>query len=333
VNTVYTWPKLFAGALVLVVAAAILSRDVRPALRALIIGAGSAFAFVAHGSSAFGLIGLVPILWMTRRDWRWSHAITVALLAAAIYLPWSAYQRFVDPPGDRLIKWHLAGVIPPDESVGAAQAIVESYREAGLEGSIVNKLYNVRTVLGDWSLYEGQIRGANPQLGWSSSFVGLLRQATTARLGPSAGLMLLGLLAFAVKRVRSASWSAPTLQIIAASTLAYVLLEWGGNWYSAAWLHTTPASLSVLWAIAGALALAELGEGWLTLAALVQLGAFGIVWARGIFSNAAVPGVVPLDTGDVEMNAIKAGVFLAAVAFVVYRGVKGWRVRGKIARR
>ncbi|CAN7424266.1 hypothetical protein [Paraburkholderia hospita] len=316
-NTVYTWPKLFAGALVLTVAAAIMSRDARPVLRAAIIGAGSALAFVAHGSAAFGLIGLLPVLWTTRRDWKVRHVVLSAVLFSGLCLPWISYQRFVDPPGDRLIKWHLAGIVPPDESISSGQAILRSYREAGVTGTVRNKLNNLRTVLGDWSLYRSQIIGANAQAGWSDSFSGMLRQATTARLLPSAGLMLFGLLAFVLKRTREARWVSPTIRIIAASAMAYVILEWGGDWFTAAWLHTTPASLSVLWAIVGALALSELGSVWLALAGLAQLIVFGLLWGRGIVSNSAIAGVAPMDSMDLEMKVIEISVFILTSAYLL----------------
>ena len=29
--------------------------------------------------------------------------------------PWAAYQKFYDPPGDRLLKWHLAGAVDVDD--------------------------------------------------------------------------------------------------------------------------------------------------------------------------------------------------------------------------
>ena len=44
--------------------------------------------------------------------------------------PWSAYQKYGDPPGNRLTKWTLAGVVEVDDR-GTAEAIFDSYGEAG----------------------------------------------------------------------------------------------------------------------------------------------------------------------------------------------------------
>ncbi|WP_457395555.1 hypothetical protein, partial [Roseateles sp. P5_E1] len=41
-------------------------------------------------------------------------------------MPWIAYQRFIDPPGDRLIKWHFAGKVPPGTE-SALHALVDAY--------------------------------------------------------------------------------------------------------------------------------------------------------------------------------------------------------------
>ena len=40
-------------------------------------------------------------------------AISAALVVLS-YLPWVAFQRLVSPPGYRLLKWHLAGVVAVD---------------------------------------------------------------------------------------------------------------------------------------------------------------------------------------------------------------------------
>jgi hypothetical protein len=64
---------------------------------------------------------LVRFLRDDRRAW---------LLAAGVFLvlalPWTAYQKFHDPPGHRLLKWHLAGRIEPDPA-GVGTALRDAY--------------------------------------------------------------------------------------------------------------------------------------------------------------------------------------------------------------
>src|SRR6185436_18513402 len=113
----------------------------------------AALAWLSHGGAAFSLIALAP--WIVARMFRgerggWLAAASVFLLLA---VPWFAYQRFYDPPGDRLLKWHLAGQEAKDESVGAWQAIRESYRSKTWTEIGAAKTENMRTQL------EGSFRG------------------------------------------------------------------------------------------------------------------------------------------------------------------------------
>ena len=54
--------------------------------------------------------------------------VGVILQAAADQKAADAYQRYDDPPGDRLIKWHLAGVSEIDDR-GSLETIVDSYTQ------------------------------------------------------------------------------------------------------------------------------------------------------------------------------------------------------------
>ncbi len=152
--SVFVWPKFAAAALVM--AAFLLwfwpDTAATPSVpRFCAGGVCAALGWLAHGGVAFSLLGLVPLILVTRHriPWRswWPAAIAFVVLA----LPWTAYQRFYDPPGNRLIKWHLAGVIDID-SRGALEALRDGYRQAGLAGSLHNKWSNLRMQFGgNWS--------------------------------------------------------------------------------------------------------------------------------------------------------------------------------------
>lgn len=109
-HTVYTWPKLSAGAFVcggfgvwfLGAKGGRLGRHVAGAELA-------ALACLSHGGVAFSLIALIPwILWRCIKG----EFLQWTAVAAAFFItvsPWLAYQRYFAPPGDRLLRWHLAG--------------------------------------------------------------------------------------------------------------------------------------------------------------------------------------------------------------------------------
>jgi len=135
VNTIFTWPKMLAGAFT-IAAIAILVNAIRgrelPLLSVIIAATLTALGVLSHGGAAFVLpviVGLAGVV-LSRMRMR-SFAVSASVSAAAVaalYLPWLWFQRFVHPPGDRLLKWHLAGVIPIDDR-SFVDALVTQYRD------------------------------------------------------------------------------------------------------------------------------------------------------------------------------------------------------------
>lgn len=138
-NSVYTWPKLLAAACLLFVLAIVFEalRTKRPtsyfeaAMGAVCLG----LALMAHPGSAFSLLGVAILVLWQRRLFAWRQIALAAAIAAVFYLPWSAYQKFVDPPGNRLLKMHLAGAIPIDART-TWEAIRDAY-ESHSAGEII----------------------------------------------------------------------------------------------------------------------------------------------------------------------------------------------------
>ncbi len=153
-NTLYVWPKLGAGALVCgAFCLVLLEPPGDPAVqrrRFALAGLWAGLGWMAHGGVAFALLGLAP--WavsalIRRRAGPWVLAAAVFVL---VCLPWSAFQRFYAPPGNRLVKWHLAGQVAVD-SRGTWQTIREAYSRVGLRGALGNRLANLKTVVdGAW---------------------------------------------------------------------------------------------------------------------------------------------------------------------------------------
>jgi len=205
VHGFFVWPKLIAAAFALA-ALAMLVSAAWPRLRrepwaAVLFAALCALAMLAHGASAFVLIpllGLAALRGLPSARW-----LGVAALVAVVFLaPWSAYQRFADPPGDRLLKWQLGGSLAIDDR-GALETIVDGYREAGLDGTLANKWGNVTKIVGQRESEEGldAAAGFAGEGDWNG-FVASLRFPRFMSLLPFLGLLLLGPLAMAVARVR-----------------------------------------------------------------------------------------------------------------------------------
>lgn len=237
INTVYPWPKLLAAAFCLGATAAILRG--RPALA----GGLALLAMLSHGSALFALVGLLPIaIYRLRRRIIPGLAIFLIPMAA-----WALVPTFASAPGQpRLAQWHLAGTdIRTPDLRDPVTSMVTAYRDAGL-GVLANKVTNARVVIGDTTFLWGE-DGAPTRLGdgampaWvdeRGGFQGRWRAMQLTSLALAPGILLLGL--FWWRRAPRMLWL-----LVGAWTATYVLLEWGGDAASAAWLHTAPLAAVV----------------------------------------------------------------------------------------
>lgn len=82
----------------------------------------------------FGLFGIAAALLVLRRLPGPRFLLAAAAAAILVFLPWSLYQKYSDPPGDRLLKMHLAGVIPPHPELKLSTMLAASYRNLGWNG-------------------------------------------------------------------------------------------------------------------------------------------------------------------------------------------------------
>jgi hypothetical protein len=311
VNSVYTWPKMLAAALALTAGTALLAADCSKNLRALIFGSAAAFSLLAHGAAIFALMGLATIFWTRRNDWRFQELATVAVIAALIYFPWSAYQKFYDPPGDRLIKWHLAGVIALDEKHSALATIVDEYIKSGVVGFVVNRVNNLRMLIGDATDWNGECANGYAQPGWNNSLAGQLRQFFSLRLGPAPMLLLLGVPLIFFRRVRTMSWFKPLVSTLTTTLLAFLVIEFGSNPSSAAWLTHAPYTALILWCGLCALAITSLGDRWFYIFLSLHLTAFVALWVHGVEMWSA--GEPPAYPGNPNATAR----LIAILSFVV----------------
>ena len=150
-HTFFVWPKLLAAAYFIIAVVILRFPEGRTKqcdqVDTVIAGAAIALAMLSHGGIAFSVIALALVLLAGRRlpALRPCSLGFVALLV--LLLPWSAYQKWYDPPGDRLLKWHLAGVIDRDNRT-FKQAFVDAYTKPPLAQIVANKVANARTLLG-----------------------------------------------------------------------------------------------------------------------------------------------------------------------------------------
>ena len=166
VNGFFVWPKMLPAAMLLAAAALVMTplwRDLRRNLwAAALVATLCAVAMLGHGSSIFGIVPLALVAaYRGLPSWRW---IGVAVGVGIVLMgSWSAYQKYDDPPGNRLTKWTLAG-FPGIDDRGTGEAIVDEYREAGLGGALHDKAENFATISGGTmttTAIEGAVRGGD----------------------------------------------------------------------------------------------------------------------------------------------------------------------------
>jgi hypothetical protein len=199
VNSIYTWPKLLAAGLSLC-AAGIIFRAIllnpiadhtklseisrRPNIELMIGGLILGYSLQSHGTSAFPALALVIIITIQlifrAKLGRVSQSVLIplgALVAGAILLqiPWAIWGKFYDPPGNRLIKWHLAGDIGPNDTSFLA-SVVASYSKLTFIEFLKMKLQNLEALISipgtSWNIWGSLF--STPSLSRTSDFFSLL---------------------------------------------------------------------------------------------------------------------------------------------------------------
>jgi hypothetical protein len=151
-------------------------------------------------------------------------------------VPWLSYQKFVDPPGNRLIKWHLAGVMNVEPST-TLEAIWRSYAAHSLGEIAALRWSNIRLLAGiklfetfglqDLTIHDG--------LGINLAASEMSRYVQREFLWNALGLLNIGWLAglFFLFRKR-ASPSIPhagwLILVVAVNLLCWCLLEFGPSY-------------------------------------------------------------------------------------------------------
>ncbi len=173
-NATFTWPKLLASALTLGFLSAVFrlrahatqesaersSAEITPVIVLGVFSAG--FGFLSHSGVIFTLLpALLPAVVVAYRRMSLKQGLAAVALLLALGAPWKAYQSFYDPPGDRLVKMHLAGV-DPIVAESALQAIRKSYQQLSWAQIWHNKQENLLQII---SLAQ---EAAQLQSGWAS---------------------------------------------------------------------------------------------------------------------------------------------------------------------
>jgi hypothetical protein len=231
-NGFYVWPKLLPAAMLIAAAALVLTplwgELRRKPWAGALVAALLALAMLGHGSSIFGVIPLAVVAafrGLPSRRW-----IGAAVLAGFVLMaPWSAYQKYGDPPGNRLTKWYLGGA-PEVDSRSTGEAILDGYREEGLTGSLHNKALDFVAIAGGTPDATGAIDWfSSSQLsqGGFTAKVKWLRTLFFYSFFPSLGLLLIApFVMLARRRRRGGSEEDWRLALVCWAAVGVGLVSW-----------------------------------------------------------------------------------------------------------
>lgn len=117
IHSTFLWPKILSASFLLLFVPLYLGWSVQLSHRSsgLYAGAAASLGFLSHGAGIFYLISAALGILLLRKLGSIKTAAVTVTTFVAMNLPWIYYQKMVNPPGDRLLKWHLAGQIPVTE--------------------------------------------------------------------------------------------------------------------------------------------------------------------------------------------------------------------------
>jgi len=234
----------------------------------------------------------------SRLNWK----LAVVAAAVAVFAPWQAYQKLYDAHGDRLLKWHLAGVEQPDARP-LGELIANASGDVAAAEIAANKLENLGTIAG-WQHDQGALYGKDG--------LAQVRDEEFRYLLFGVGLFNLGWSALLVRPLRrraadliDLSRARLILLVAAAGTAGWALLMFGPG---ATTIHRGSYATMMLLFAAGAAVIATFPHRLLLPVATLQFAYFGVVWVASVWRAGQ------LHPAYVALTVVAAAALAATVA-------------------
>lgn len=242
VNTFFTWPKLFAGAYLVLLAAMLFTPSFRQMRGSVVAGAtagalGGA-ALLAHGGTVLALLAFVIVLAIQRRWPSWRFVLSAIAALVLTQGSWMVYQKVIDPPGDQLLRLQIANqIVLPGERGPLLKVIIDAYEKKSIGTIVSNKVSNLETPFTDVPSYvvdttrlvESYFMGGRHGETTRSGAVNDLIVINFFYLVPSIGFLSLGFFAWVVVAIRGFRRRAPPAMQLAGTIwlfLAINIITW-----------------------------------------------------------------------------------------------------------
>lgn len=307
-NSIYIWPKLLGGSFGLLAIWVLLIQPRSPTqagdgrwLQAAML---SALAMLCHGGTVFGVVAMLVLAPFAVALPRFRELVGSGMAAATLLVPWSLWQKLVQPPGNALVKSVFAGTFGFDEpELGVIDTIRRSYAQLAPGEWLTMKMDAVRSLL----LPATPSTCSYGEMVVGSSGVDAWRIVDFASLVPSIRFLWIGVLMMLISALRRQHTpvSRAAHLLLAAGTLGVVI-----NALSA-WdcqiIHTQSYQSILSIVAAMLLALLCLGPRYLGIASVALSIGYGIVvWIYG-----------PLIDG-LRIDPIAVGVGSALIVLVAW---------------
>jgi hypothetical protein len=276
-NSIFTWPKLLAAALLMIAFGIFFfEKELTPAT-AGIAGAAIGASMLAHAGVIFTLIPMGVALLLRR----YRPNLKLAALAAAIVVvllgPWQLYTSKYDPPGNRLLKWHLAGVIDVDNRT-VGQALRDAYTQVPVTTILEYKGQNLTALVG-WQ--------RKPEYLYGHGHTSIVRDDEIRYVAYSLGIFNLGLLALLLRPIRRRLREAVDmsrlklmLAVVGGSMLVWVALIYlPGNTVT---FQGSYATMMLIFAALGAV-ISLFPRNVLRALVALQLAYFAVIWVGAVW--------------------------------------------------
>jgi len=149
-HSVFTWPKLLAGSLTILTIALLIQQG-HSFTRIGLAGASYALGLLSHGGVIFSVFALAFIAFIPRFYPGIKSLLIGSLVFIILIIPWLAYQKLHAPPGNRLVKWHFAGVTQIDNRT-TVDTLVDAYQSLSIWEIINIRWANIQNMIGKNSL-------------------------------------------------------------------------------------------------------------------------------------------------------------------------------------
>ena len=237
-NAVYTWPKIVAGLLFLL-SISIFWIDEVPN-KYWLIGMTFTLGFLAHGSTAFMLPGLIYLAVRNRATVKECSKMLFA--AILCYAPWFYYQRYWDRSSNRLIYWHIAGQPSGSLGKGVVETTFYNYSRLSFSEILQNKFDNFLNLF--------LMSDRNPAIAGLRGFPGLINAwASETIVGSLWPLMVCALICLLCTRKKLVQIPRGFFVSISLGLFTFLLLEFGSRPDSIASAHIAPLSIVIFFGV------------------------------------------------------------------------------------